>query len=167
MLRYVIWRRFTHQRASRLTIFLADLRLDFRQAQDNHVTDDLQTARTHFFKRIFGRMPVTVVAVSVTVLEIDDVHRLPRRVVQATGKLTRQQAALVERIKTLFGGTLQHEFIGRKVFITANNDSRNWYTGQMLSGAIGPAGKMELTLYRLGGDVKITNRIGLEVYLKD
>ena len=91
---------------------------------------------------------------------------MPRRVIKATGKLTPKQRSVIERIKTLFGGTLQHEFIGRKVFITANNN-RNWIAGNMLSGVIGPAGKLELTLYRLGGDKKITDRIGIEVYLKD
>lgn len=67
-------------------------------------------------------------------------------------RATRSQTQAIDRIRTWFGADFTVEWIGRKAWITARNESRSPYAGNLLSGSIGPTGRMELVLYRLGGD---------------
>src|SRR3990167_422974 len=65
-------------------------------------------------------------------------HTMPRRTNKPEVKITPKQAAVLEKLQATFGGEITHEFIGRKVYVTAKNDARRWFDGQMLYGPIGP-----------------------------
>ena len=95
-------------------------------------------------------------------------HEMPRRSNRRdSAKLTKSQAVVVDSIARNFGvdvAAVEVEFIGRTVYVKATNEGRGWHNGTMLAGIIGPTGKMELTLYRLGGDYKITKPWDLTSY---
>jgi hypothetical protein len=94
-------------------------------------------------------------------------HKLPYRTIKSTGKETPSQKRVIARVLEVFGGEIEkREMIGRKVFFSVNNPERNMFLGDSLFGTIGPGGKFEITLQRFGGDAKITDDIGISVYLR-
>lgn len=95
-------------------------------------------------------------------------EKLPRRVVsRKPTKPTPTQEDVLAKLKEAFGGEIvRTELIGRTFSFKIENESRAWYKGRLLAGFIGPNGKMDVTLYRLGGDVKINDDIAISVYLQ-
>jgi len=92
---------------------------------------------------------------------------LPFRAVKPTGRPTPAAERALERVMVAFGGEVtERRMIGRKLWITAKNPARHMTKGDMLYGAIGPCGKLELTLCRLYGDAKIRDDIDISVYLR-
>jgi hypothetical protein len=93
-------------------------------------------------------------------------HKFPFRQIKATGKITPSQQKVINRITSAFGGTYEIKMIGRKVWLSGKNyEDRNWITGDSYYGTIGPGGAIEITLQRCGEGPKITDNIGIEVYL--
>jgi hypothetical protein len=94
-------------------------------------------------------------------------HKLPFRKITPTGKATPSQEKALNRIMTAFGGEIERrEMIGRKLWFSAKNPQKSMFLGDSLFGTIGVSGKFEVTLQRIGGDAKITDEIGVKVYLK-
>lgn len=94
-------------------------------------------------------------------------HNLPYRKIKPSCKPTPSQEKVIARIMTAFGGEIEkREMIGRKVWFTAKNSERHWISGDSIYGTVGVNGKFEVTLLRLGGDAKITDDIGISVYLR-
>lgn len=94
-------------------------------------------------------------------------HTLPFRRIKATGKPTTSQQRILDQVMDVFGGTIEkQEMIGRKLFFTATNPAKSMWTGNSLFGTIGVGGSFKITLQRIGGDAKITDNIGISVYLR-
>lgn len=93
-------------------------------------------------------------------------QRLPRKTYRReSAKMTASQAKVFDRLAADFGGVLQTQWVGRKVYVTATNEARRWFEGIMVGGFIGPRGSYKLTLYRLGGDVVVEDGVAWSVYL--
>lgn len=93
-------------------------------------------------------------------------HKLPFRLVKPTGKITPSQRKVIDRITSAFGGTHEATLMGRKVWLSGKNyEDRNFITGDSYYGTIGPGGAFEITLQTIGNGVKITDDIGIKVYL--
>jgi hypothetical protein len=90
----------------------------------------------------------------------------PFRRIKPTGKPTPSQQRVIDLVTKTFGGELKTEIIGRKVWFSTHNPARHWISGDSLYGTIHPGGRFEITLQRIGGDVKITDTIGISVYLR-
>lgn len=88
------------------------------------------------------------------------------RRVQASGRLTKSQRRVIKWLRREFGGLARWEMIGRKAYVKLDNPKRPWYEGRMAGGIVGAAGAFRVTVYRLGGDATVTDRIGVEVYLR-
>ena len=88
------------------------------------------------------------------------------RRVQASGRLTKSQRRVIRWLRREFGGLARWEMIGRKAYVKLDNPKRPWYDGRMAGGIVGAAGAFKITVYRLGGDATVTDRIGVEVYLR-
>jgi hypothetical protein len=88
------------------------------------------------------------------------------RKIKPSGKITKSQQGVLDQIIEAFGGTPEISMIGRSVFLKLVNRERNWMLGDSLFGSIGVNGKFKITLQRLGGDAIITDRIGINVYLR-
>lgn len=88
------------------------------------------------------------------------------RRVQASGRLTKSQRRVIRWLRREFGGLARWEMIGRKAYVKLDNPRRPWYEGRMAGGIVGAAGAFKVTVYRLGGDATVTDRIGVEVYLR-
>ena len=94
-------------------------------------------------------------------------YKRPYRKNKPTGKETPSQKKVLGRVLAAFGGAIEkREMIGRKVFFSMVNRDRSMWVGDSLFGVIGPGGKFEITLQRIGSDAKITDDIGIKVYLK-
>lgn len=95
-------------------------------------------------------------------------HKLPFRRVKPTGQPTSSQLRVLLQVKKAFGVEACKEIsmVGRKVWFTMVNRDRSMFLGDSLFGTIGVGGAFEITLQRIGGDVKITDDIGIKVYLK-
>jgi hypothetical protein len=79
---------------------------------------------------------------------------------------TPNQQKVIDMLTRTFGGEIKVEMVGRKVFITGSNESRPFFTGQGFYGTIGVRGTYVIKLQRFGGDVEITDMIGISVYLE-
>jgi hypothetical protein len=91
-------------------------------------------------------------------------YLMPKRKYKPTAGPTKSQLQILNKLKS-FGGQLEYEMIGRKVFVSCKNyDGRKWFDGQSLYGTIFPKGKFDLTLQRFLKDVKLTDDIDLKVY---
>jgi len=90
-----------------------------------------------------------------------------RRRVKASGKPTKTQKRWLERIEAEFPA-MRIDMIGRDAFVRAEREMPNATAslifGSMLSGTIGPLGKIRLRLSRLGGDAAITGARTWELY---
>ena len=79
---------------------------------------------------------------------------------------TPSQQRVVSQIVAAFGGTYEVKMMGRKVWLSGKNyEDRNWITGDSYFGTIGPKGAFEITLQGYGKGTKITDEIGIKVYL--
>jgi hypothetical protein len=93
-------------------------------------------------------------------------HKLPFRRIKGTGQITPSQKKVIDRVTSAFGGTYEIKMIGRKVWLSGKNyEDRNFITGDFYFGTIGPGGAFEITLQTIGNGVKITDDIGIKVYL--
>jgi hypothetical protein len=93
-------------------------------------------------------------------------HVLPAKASPKATKLTPSQEQVVERLRATFGGSVEVDLQpSRKAWVRGRNDERSIYDGTVLGGWIGPMGAYELTLYRLGPKIKVTDRIGWSVYI--
>lgn len=92
----------------------------------------------------------------------------PRRVNKSSGEMTPSQQAVVRALEAK-GWKVETRMIGRNVFVKGDKDrgspALNLFSGDKLYGKIGVRGSFELTLMRFGPDVKITDDIGISVYL--
>lgn len=98
-------------------------------------------------------------------------HQIVRKVYSPKPKLSPSQERMIEKVKS-FGWNLDSQkFIGRGAWVTfkrdLGNDSSNLVYGDCVYGLIGVRGQCELTLCRFGGDAKITDDIGMSVYLRN
>jgi len=93
-------------------------------------------------------------------------HKLPFRRIKATGKPTPSQQKVIDRIVGMGWVIEKQEMIGRKVWVTAVHPGRSMWFGDSLFGTLGVGGAFELTLQKIGGDVKLKDEIDLNVYLR-
>ncbi len=93
---------------------------------------------------------------------------IPRRKYTKSGTVTPCQQKTIDKILATFGGEIEKlEMIGRKVWITIENKNRNWIFGDMVYGTISVNGHFSLTLSGMGNPPKITDWIGVSVYLRN
>lgn len=91
---------------------------------------------------------------------------LPIRKVVASGKPSKSQQRVLDKI-TNWGWIIKEQrLIGRKLWVTAEHPTKSWVLGNQLCGTLGVSGSFKINLYRLGGDRPLTDDIDLEVYLK-
>jgi hypothetical protein len=82
-----------------------------------------------------------------------------------SGKPNARQARLLAKILERFGGEQESHMVGRKVWVSGKNYARGCLNGESYFGTIGSNGKLDLTFQAFGRDVKITDMIGVDVYL--
>lgn len=79
-----------------------------------------------------------------------------RKRVTRTDRPTRRQQVWLDRIAADFGGTLAIERHGSRLWVTAENEARDFMQdGTTLYGSIGARGKVKLTIGRFLGDAEI------------
>jgi hypothetical protein len=91
---------------------------------------------------------------------------IPIRKIKPSGKPTLNQQKIIDKIVGLFGGIPEITMHGRDVWLSLKNyEGRHLFDGQSLYGTISVNGRYQITLQRLFGDEKITDDIGIDVYL--
>lgn len=85
----------------------------------------------------------------------------------ATNQPNKSQQRVLDYIVETFGGTPSEvKMIGRKLWFHLENPKRHWVLGDTVFGTIGPRGGFDLKLPMLGTTVRITDMLGVSVYLK-
>lgn len=94
-------------------------------------------------------------------------HELPFARQREPSRPNARQEAVIDLLLTMFGGGVETKrMIGRAVWISVVNEGRHFMLGQRVFGTVGKYGKIDLTLLRVGGDVKMRSRTDVSVYLK-
>ena len=92
---------------------------------------------------------------------------VPCRVVNPVPKVTPSQQRIIDKVKGMGWVVKSQEMIGRKVFVVFEHPTRNLLLGNSTFGAIGPNGSFSFDWSPpFVKSTKLTDRIGLEVYLK-
>ena len=88
------------------------------------------------------------------------IKKMPKR-----DKPNEEQTRMAAKILESFGGEQESHMIGRNLWISGKNYARGCINGESYFGTIGPRGKLDITFQQFRSDVKITDDIGVEVYL--
>lgn len=71
---------------------------------------------------------------------------------------------IINQMSSAFGGACKVVMIGRKAFVTLENDQRSAFNGRIASGVVCANGRFSINLYRIGGDFKVTKQWHIESY---
>lgn len=83
-------------------------------------------------------------------------------------KPTPSQQKVIDLVLSTFGGEVKDQkMIGRKVWISVENNNRNWIFGQMVYGSISVNGSFKLHLSGIGTPSEIKDEIDIRVYLRN
>lgn len=91
---------------------------------------------------------------------------VPMRKVKSVGEtLSPSQRRVIDRVVAA-GWTLEkQEWIGRKAWVVFKHPTRGWFLGDSVYGSIGPNGRIDLKLQRLGPEKVMRDDIDLDVYM--
>lgn len=94
-------------------------------------------------------------------------YKCPVRHVKRTGKPTKSQQRVLDKLVELGWTITKQELVGRKVWVEAKaaDPNRSWFYGDSTYGTIGATGKFSLACTAVGSNKKCVDFIDLKVYL--